>query len=159
MSGWVAPRGPNRRETVAVRPAGCPGAATGGCMMALAIRSFVAALAALLAAAPVLAAEPEDVTPPTVELTSPEAGKVGARFVVSAEAADDVAVERVEFWYCEEDGCALLAEDDAAPYARPVRGTKGRYEIYAVAVDAAGNRGESDRAEIAVGRGSGPGGR
>ena len=123
--------------------------------MVMLIRTLAAAVALTLGATPAVAAEIEDVTPPTVELTSPEAGKVGARFVVSAEASDDVGVERVEFWYCEEEECSLLAEDDAAPFARPVRGAKGRYELFAVAVDAAGNRAESERVEIVVGRGSG----
>jgi len=131
--------------------------------MAVPIRTLAMATAMAVASAlmamPALADEPADVTPPTVELTSPEAGKTGARFVVSAEASDDVGVERVEFWYCEDGECALLAEDDAAPYARPVRGAKGRYEIFAVAYDAAGNAAESERVEIAIGRGTGPIGR
>jgi hypothetical protein len=81
-----------------------------------------------------------DVTPPTVSITSPTSGAVirGSVNVVAA-AADNIGVAGVQF---RIDGVNLGAEDTAAPYAITWDSTTaadGMHALTAVARDAAGN--------------------
>jgi hypothetical protein len=94
--------------------------------------------------APVSVTVDNDVTPPTVTLTSPAAGSVQRGLItLSADASDDSGVvARVEFW----DGGVLLGIDDEAPYAMSwdlasVPG--GPHTLSVQAYDAAGNQGSS----------------
>jgi subtilisin family serine protease len=57
---------------------------------------------------------PTDTTPPTTSITSPAAGAtVSGTATISADAADNVGVSRVEFY----SGATLLGSDTTAPYS------------------------------------------
>lgn len=87
---------------------------------------------------------------PTVSLDSPPNGAtVSGTVLVTASAADDVAVTRVEFYL---DG-ALQASDEAAPYAWSWNTTttiNGNHGLQAHAYDAAGSVGTSDVVAVTV---------
>jgi hypothetical protein len=92
----------------------------------------------------------QDVTPPTVSVTSPTGGTVGASLSVSAAAADNVAVAGVQFLL---DGSPLGAEDTTAPYAaawNSATATNGTHTLSARARDAAGNTTTSAAVTITV---------
>lgn len=93
---------------------------------------------------------PPDITPPTVSLTAPAPGSEvsGGGTLVSAAAADDIAVSGVQF---KLDGVNLGAEDTAPPYSivwNTTTVTNGAHVLVAVARDAAGNTAAS--AEVVV---------
>jgi hypothetical protein len=82
-----------------------------------------------------------DVTPPTVGITSPASGaSVTGTISVTANATDNIGVAGVQF---QLDGAPLGAEDTAAPYAASWNtGTAAQgstHTLTAVARDAAGN--------------------
>ena len=80
-----------------------------------------------------------DTTPPTTSLTAPASGTTLRGVVtVSAAAADDVGVTKVEFYA----GTALLGADDTAPYSvswDTANVANGAYALSSKAFDAAGN--------------------
>ncbi|HEY6503024.1 MAG TPA: Ig-like domain-containing protein [Chitinophagaceae bacterium] len=80
-----------------------------------------------------------DVTPPTVNLTSPAAGTVSGTINVTANAADNIAVAGVQFLL---NGVTLGAEDVSSPYSiswNTFTTSNGTYTLTARARDAAGN--------------------
>ena len=81
-----------------------------------------------------------DVTAPTVSLTSPAAGQtVGGAVTVTANASDDVAITSVQFLL---NGAPLGAADATAPYEAAWTTTtaaNGAHSLTAVARDAAGH--------------------
>lgn len=78
---------------------------------------------------------PVDLTPPTVHLTAPGSGETTPlTLTISADAADDVGVTRVQF---EIDG-AVAGELTAAPWSRQVEVAAGAHTAVAIAFDAAG---------------------
>jgi PKD repeat protein len=94
-----------------------------------------------------------DVVPPTVSLSDPAPGaRLRGLVVASAEAADNVAVTRVEFYV---DG-VLISTDTAAPY-RALWDTRlaadGPHTIWARGYDAAPNSVESVRIPVVVANG------
>jgi len=92
-----------------------------------------------------------DITPPTVSITSPANGAtVSGTITVSANAADNVGVAGVQF---RVDGANVGAEDTVAPYSISINtaGTSnGLHTLTAVARDAAGNRTSSALVTITV---------
>src|SRR5882724_7619037 len=92
-----------------------------------------------------------DKTPPTVAITSPNAGSIVAGPIdVSATASDDVAVAGVQF---KLDGLDLGAEDTTAPYSVPwdtSTATNNTHTLTAVARDSAGNRTTSSPVTVTV---------
>jgi MYXO-CTERM domain-containing protein len=91
-----------------------------------------------------------DSTPPSVEVTTPDDGDVlfaGDDLEIVVEADDDLRVDRVVL----HEGGEPIGEDRIAPYVFHVSDVReGAYEIYAVAVDAAGNEAMSDVVELAA---------
>ncbi len=98
-----------------------------------------------------------DPDPPTAVITAPANGAtVSGSVTVSANASDDIGVERVEFLL---DG-ALLGSDAGAPYAitwNAATASDGAHALAARAVDLAGNTGTSPQVNVAVSGGSGGG--
>jgi beta-lactamase superfamily II metal-dependent hydrolase len=98
-----------------------------------------------------------DATPPTTAITAPAPGStVSGTITVTASAADNVGVARVEFWL---DG-ALRATDTAAPYQwswNTGASSAGSHTLFSTAFDAAGNQRSSAAVSVTV-AGSGPGG-
>jgi len=83
---------------------------------------------------------PADATPPTVALTAPAAGATvsGTAVTLSADAADNVAVAKVEFLV---DG-AVVGTDTASPYSVSWNSTtaaNGTHSFAARATDTSGN--------------------
>jgi Big-like domain-containing protein/immune inhibitor InhA-like protein len=91
-----------------------------------------------------------DTTPPTTSITAPANGAtVSGTTTVTASAADDVGVTRVEFYV---DG-ALRATDTAAPYTFSWDTTAyaaGSHGLVTKAYDAAGNVGTSATVTVTV---------
>jgi hypothetical protein len=80
-----------------------------------------------------------DTTAPTVSVTAPAAGVVSAQTTVTANAADAIGVESVQF---KLDGQDLGAPDTAAPFSLPwdtTTASDGHHSLTAVARDASGN--------------------
>ena len=97
-----------------------------------------------------LAGGSSDTTPPTVALTAPSmSSTVTGSTTVTASAADNVGVSRVEFWV---DGM-LKGSDTTAPYSyawdtsMTANGSRG---VVAKAYDAAGNVGTSGSVTVTV---------
>jgi hypothetical protein len=90
---------------------------------------------------------PVDQTRPTVSITKPANGStVSGTVLVTAQAADNVGVSRVELY---RDGSLLIANTASTLWnSNSVR--NGEHSIYAKAYDAAGNVGTSDRVNIFV---------
>jgi hypothetical protein len=92
-----------------------------------------------------------DTTPPTIAITSPNAGTtVGGTVTVTADAADDHAVAGVQF---KLDGQNLVVEDTATPYsiAWDTSGElNGSHTLTAVARDGAGNTASSAATAVIV---------
>lgn len=56
--------------------------------------------------------------PPSVTITLPEGGDtVSGTITITATASDNIAVDRVEFYYYDGEGFALIAIDSSAPYS------------------------------------------
>lgn len=83
---------------------------------------------------------PADTTPPTATLTAPTAGQTlsGTAVTLSANATDNVAVAKVEFYA----GSTLIGTDTTTPYSVAWNSTNianGSYSFTAKATDTAGN--------------------
>ncbi|MCP3144977.1 S8 family serine peptidase [Pyxidicoccus xibeiensis] len=96
-----------------------------------------------------------DTTPPTTSITSPAGGAtLSGTATLSASAADNVGVSRVEFYA----GTALLGTATAAPYAFSWNTTtvaNGTYALTTKAYDAANNVGTSATVSVTVNNGTG----
>ena len=92
-----------------------------------------------------------DLTPPSVSITSPAGGStVSGAITLSANATDNVGVVGVQF---QVDGNNNGAEASAAPYTSPwntANATNGSHTITAIARDAAGNRTTSAAVTVTV---------
>ncbi|TMI68367.1 MAG: T9SS type A sorting domain-containing protein, partial [Bacteroidetes bacterium] len=80
-----------------------------------------------------------DLTPPTVTVTSPAAGNVSGPINVTANASDNIGIVGVQFLL---DGVNLGTEDLASPYSvswKTVNAINGQHVLTAKARDAAGN--------------------
>jgi hypothetical protein len=89
-----------------------------------------------------LGGTPGDTTPPVVTLPLPGNGTVSGTVPLTAQASDDVAVTRVEFYL---DG-QLQATRTAAPYTWEFNSaavSNGQHTVWAKAYDAAGNVGQA----------------
>ena len=91
-----------------------------------------------------------DTTPPTTTLTSP---KIGATLTgtatLAADASDNIAVTKVEFYY----GTKLIGASTASPYTFAWNTTgvaNGSYDLTSKAYDAAGNVGTSAKVSVTV---------
>ena len=97
-----------------------------------------------------------DTTPPSASVTAPSGGAtVSGTTTITASAADNVGVTRVEFLV---DG-ALLATDTSAPYStswNTTGATNGAHALAARAFDAAGNSTTSAAVNVTVSNGSAP---
>lgn len=95
-----------------------------------------------------------DAVPPTVSLTAPlDGATVSGSVSVSANASDDIGVNRVEFLL---DG-ALLQSDSTAPYSiswNSTSSSNGNHTLQARAYDLAGNVATSALATVTVTGGS-----
>jgi poly(hydroxyalkanoate) depolymerase family esterase len=95
-----------------------------------------------------------DGVPPTATITAPTNGaSVSGNVNVSANASDNIGIERVEFLL---DG-ALLGTDASAPYSvvwNSATATNGAHALAARAVDLAGNTGTSAAVNVTVSGGS-----
>lgn len=90
-----------------------------------------------------------DLTPPSVGIVSPSGGYQSGMVTVSINAADDVAVARVELLV---DG-QLLASETASPYDfawDTTQGPDGARTLTARAADAAGNVGSSSPVTVTI---------
>lgn len=92
----------------------------------------------------------EDTTDPTVHLAATDSILVSEGInTYAADAYDDEGVALVNFY----DGSTLLGDDEEAPFTLTVSYTEsdnGVHEIWASAVDAAGNSGDSDTLDIII---------
>jgi hypothetical protein len=92
---------------------------------------------------------PVDTTKPTVNIASPTGGNVSGTVTVSANAADNVGVTKVEFYV----NGSLRGTDTAAPYQYSWNTTtlaNGAATLYAKAFDAAGNSTQSAAVGVTV---------
>jgi len=91
-----------------------------------------------------------DTTAPTTSITAPAAGStLSGTATVSADAADNVGVSRVDFFA----GSALIGSDSTSPYSVSWSTTgvaNGSYAITSKAYDAAGNVGTSAAVSVTV---------
>ncbi|WNG56079.1 S8 family serine peptidase [Archangium gephyra] len=96
-----------------------------------------------------------DTTAPSTSITAPTGGAtVGGTSTISADAADNVGVSRVEFFL----GSSLLGTDTTAPYSFDWNTTgvaNGAYSLSTKAYDAAGNVGSSSTVSVTVSNGTG----
>lgn len=95
----------------------------------------------------------DDAEPPTVSLREPEHSdslRSGDDLVLTVDASDDYGIDRITLY----EGGDAIGQDQAPPYTFVVTElVEGDYEVYAVAVDAAGNEAMSEVVEITVARG------
>jgi hypothetical protein len=94
-------------------------------------------------------APPPDTTKPTVSIASPTGGNVSGTVTVSANAADNVGVTKVDFYV----NGSLVGTDTAAPYQYSWNTTAladGAATLYAKAFDAAGNSTQSAAVGVTV---------
>jgi hypothetical protein len=99
-----------------------------------------------------------DTTAPTTSITSPIGGaSLSGTATVTANAADNVGVTRVEFWLSG----VLQSTDTTSPYAWSWNTTgspNGEYTLQSKAFDAANNSGSSAIVDVKVSNGGGGGG-
>jgi Bacterial Ig domain len=98
-----------------------------------------------------------DTTAPTASITAPTSGStVSGTTTISANAADNVGVTRVDFYA----GSSLVGSDSSAPYSVSWNTTgvaNGSHSLTARAFDAAGNVGTSSAVSVTVSNGGGGG--
>jgi thermitase len=90
-----------------------------------------------------------DTTPPTVAITSPLSGAITGVATLTATAADNVGITKVQYYL---DG-ALVGTATASPYSVKLNTKKvssGAHSLLAKAYDAAGNVGTSGVVQVAV---------
>ena len=96
---------------------------------------------------------PQD-DPPSVSLAaSPAEASRGATIGLVAAASDDYRVVEVAFYRVDTGGNTLLGRDNSAPYALTTvlpTGAAGEVRYLALAVDDAGQAGESQVVAVAV---------
>jgi hypothetical protein len=94
-----------------------------------------------------------DSTPPSVSITDPtEGGIVGGVYTISADATDDTAMDRVEFYY---DGVNLIGTDNTLPTPFTIGWdttvlTEGAYTLTARAFDTSNNNTTSTGINVTV---------
>jgi hypothetical protein len=94
-----------------------------------------------------------DNTPPEAEIIRPLPGQTNqpeaGELIIVARANDNIGVDHVAFYV--DDAATFFATDDEAPYSVnwQIRGT-GCHQFRAVAVDGAGNRGESTAVSVCI---------
>lgn len=99
------------------------------------------------------AAAASDTTPPTVSITDPSEGaRINGTYAVVADAADNVAIDRVEFYY---DTVNLIGSDNTGPtpYSTPwdtTSVTDGTYALTAIAYDTSTNSTTSAAINVTV---------
>ncbi len=96
----------------------------------------------------------DDGDPPSVSVVAaPTSAAAGQTVRLSAAAADDLGIDRVEFWRVDATADVRLFSDFQSPYvfdaAIPV-GASGSVEFYAVAVDVEGHARASAPVAVAV---------
>lgn len=96
-------------------------------------------------------ANPADTTPPTTTLTAPTSGSIisGKTVTVSANASDDVAISKVEFYV---DG-VLKSTDTATAYSYVLDSTtlpNGNHTVYAIAYDTSNNHSQTTTSTVTV---------
>jgi subtilisin family serine protease len=94
---------------------------------------------------------PGDTTAPTTSITAPAGGSTvsGSAVTVSADAADNVGVSKVDFFA----GSTLIGSDTTSPYSISWNSTgvaNGTYAITSKAYDASGNVGTSAGVSVTV---------
>ncbi|MDY7230539.1 S8 family serine peptidase [Hyalangium rubrum] len=93
---------------------------------------------------------PGDTTPPTTNLTAPSGGAtLSGTTTVSANAADNVAVSRVDFYA----GATLIGSDSTSPYSiswNTAGVSNGSYALTSRAFDASGNSANSAAVNVTV---------
>ena len=92
---------------------------------------------------------PTDTTPPSVSIASPTGGSVAGTVTVAASASDNVGVTRVDFYV----NGSLAGSTSGAPYQYAWNTTalaNGAATLKAVAVDAAGNSGQSSTVTVTI---------
>jgi subtilisin family serine protease len=93
---------------------------------------------------------PVDTTPPTTSITAPTGGAtLSGTATISANAADNVGVSRVEFY----SGTTLLGTDTTSPYSFAWNTSavlNGAYSLTTKAFDAAGNSATSAAVSVTV---------
>jgi hypothetical protein len=84
-----------------------------------------------------------DEDPPTVSITSPSAGAdVSGTITINAAAADNISVDRVEFYYYDGAGFAFISSDASSPYSASFDTSlvdDGELVLSATAFDDSGN--------------------
>ena len=94
---------------------------------------------------------PSDTTPPTVSMTAPANGStVSGNVTVSANASDDKAVSKVEFY---RDTGTLISTDPTYPYSitwDSTSVTNGTHTLYAKAYDTSNNSSTSASVSVTV---------
>lgn len=86
-----------------------------------------------------------DITPPTVNITSPASGSTvrkGSTVNITANASDNVAVAKVEFYVAGSLRCLVAAAPYSCSWNVPKQ-TRITYTITAKAYDSAGNTGSN----------------
>ena len=106
-------------------------------------------------ALPLTVAITPDTTPPTVSMTSPTNGStVSGNVTVSANASDDKAVAKVEFY---RDSGIQIGTDNSYPYSitwNSTSTTNGSHTLYAKAYDTSNNTAISATVSVTVSNGT-----
>lgn len=92
---------------------------------------------------------PEDDAPPYVNITSPTSGAVNGTVPITANAGDNVGVQRVDYFY----GDRLIGTSSSSPYSiswQTDTACDGTDALTAVAYDVAGNSAESPPISITI---------
>lgn len=96
----------------------------------------------------------DDGDPPSVSVVAaPTSAAAGQTIRLSAAAADDLGIDRVEFWRVDAAVDVRLFSDFQSPYAFDAAipaGTSGSVEFYAVAIDVEGHARASTPVTVAI---------
>lgn len=94
-----------------------------------------------------------DGDPPSVSLAAPPSAAAGQTIRLSAAAADDIGIERVDFYRIDAAADVLLGSDAQSPYALDAAvpaGAAGSVEFFARAIDAEGHVTDSSVVAVAI---------